>query len=66
MKLYCSSVRDLKNLAPKKGQHAFDEEFALDRCISRLVEMQSKRYLDEESYWQTQNKNNKFAHSDGI
>ena len=34
----------------------FDEEFALDRCISRIVEMQSKRYLEEESYWQLHHK----------
>jgi len=53
VKLYCSSQRDLKNLAPNKGQGAFDEEFALDRCISRIVEMQSKKYLEEESYWQS-------------
>lgn len=58
VKLYCSSRRDLKNLSPKKGQNAYDEEFALDRCISRIVEMQSKKYLEEESYWQMSQKGN--------
>jgi len=56
VKLYCSSRRDLKNLSPQKGQNAYDEEFALDRCLSRIVEMQSKKYLEEDSYWQMNQK----------
>ena len=35
----------------KKGKDAiFDEEFALERCVSRITEMQSKKYLEEDSY----------------
>lgn len=56
VKFYCSSSKDLDHLAPKKGNNAYDEEFALDRCISRLVEMQTKKYLEEESYLQTKQK----------
>jgi len=28
-----------------------DEMFALDRCKSRLAEMQSKHYMDEPAYY---------------
>ncbi len=29
----------------------FDEEFALDRCKSRVIEMHSKTYMHHDSYY---------------
>ena len=59
-KLYCSSRRDLNNLFEKPkstntGQTqvaAYDEEFALERCRSRIVEMQTKRYMEMETFYE--------------
>lgn len=36
---------------PSVGE-ASDEVFAMDRCKSRLTEMQSKKYQEEESYYE--------------
>ncbi|CAD8118461.1 unnamed protein product [Paramecium sonneborni] len=54
-KLYCSAERDLMNLfiVKNKGDQ-YDEEFALERCRSRLKEMQSKEYLETPSYYDQQ------------
>jgi protein AFG1 len=39
-KLYCSAERDLMNLfVVKNTGESYDEEFALERCRSRLKEM---------------------------
>lgn len=51
-KLYCSAERDLMNLfVVKNKEESYDEEFALERCRSRLKEMQSKEYLESPSYF---------------
>lgn len=40
VKLYCSAQHDLQNLfVYKKSGETHDEEFALERCKSRLFEM---------------------------
>ena len=53
VKLFCTAARDLENLFERSDNaKGFDESFALDRCISRLIEMQSKEYLEKESYFQ--------------
>jgi predicted ATPase len=37
------------------GLATSDEEFAKDRCISRLMEMQTKKYQLEPSYYEEHN-----------
>eukprot|EP01017_Pseudomicrothorax_dubius_P041471 TRINITY_DN6638_c0_g4_i2.p1 TRINITY_DN6638_c0_g4~~TRINITY_DN6638_c0_g4_i2.p1 ORF type:complete len:314 (+),score=76.33 TRINITY_DN6638_c0_g4_i2:544-1485(+) len=51
VKLYITAARDLNNLFVRTGAGT-DEEFAVDRAISRLVEMQSKRYMSQPSHFE--------------
>lgn len=47
----------IENLFHTKGVEATsDELFAVDRCVSRLTEMQSKKYMDETSYFELHEK----------
>ncbi len=47
VKLFISAEKDLMNLFQvKTGGESYDEEFALDRCRSRINEMQSQEYLE--------------------
>jgi len=43
------AVTDLDNLfiRPEKSAHQFDEEFAYERCLSRLKEMQTREYQEK-------------------
>jgi len=51
-KLYMTAEKPLEELFinPMIGE-VTDEAFALDRCKSRLNEMQTKKYMDEPSYY---------------
>lgn len=51
-KLYITAEKELLELFenPFVGE-ATDEVFALERCKSRLTEMQSKKYMEEPSYF---------------
>ena len=52
VKLYITAQRSIKNLfISSKDIEVTDEIFAIDRCKSRMIEMQSKRYLKESSYY---------------
>lgn len=52
VKLYISATESLNELFKiDKEDGPSDEMFALDRCKSRLIEMQSKRYMDEPTYY---------------
>lgn len=52
VKLYISSSEPLNNLFKISLEDGpSDEMFALDRCKSRLAEMQSKHYMDEPAYY---------------
>ena len=52
MKLYLTAEKPLEELFvnPMIGD-VTDEVFALDRCKSRLNEMQTKKYMEEPSYY---------------
>ncbi len=52
VKLYISAEEPLSNLfVITKEDGPSDEMFALDRCKSRLIEMQSMHYRDEPTYY---------------
>ena len=45
VKLFISAERDINNLfVIKTSGESYDEEFALERCKSRLIEIQSHEY----------------------
>ena len=43
----CSAAAEPANLLSSTKDSPFDEIFAFERCVSRLLEMQSKEYQDE-------------------
>lgn len=50
---------------PKEsGKEASDEEFAKDRCISRLMEMQTKKYQLEASYYELHHQKEQQQHQE--
>jgi protein AFG1 len=52
-KLYCTAQVDINNLfkIDESSDSKTDEYFALKRCLSRLIEMQSKAYREEATYY---------------
>jgi predicted ATPase len=53
VKLYVTAQTDLMSLfVVKTGNESYDEEFALERCRSRLYEMQTKEYINKPSYYE--------------
>jgi len=52
VKLYVSATKPLLNLFKVSAEDGpSDEMFALERCKSRLMEMQSHKYMEEASYY---------------
>ncbi len=55
-KLFCTAQVDIAHLfrIDEASDSKTDEYFALKRCLSRLIEMQSKSYREEPTYFHTQ------------
>jgi len=51
VKLYVSAQTDITHLFVTKSTIITEEVFAIDRAKSRMIEMQSKKYLEEDSYY---------------
>lgn len=46
-KLYCSSRVPIEELFAMNGSETSEEMFMVHRCLSRIKEMQTKKYLSE-------------------
>ena len=54
VKLYCNAETNISELTRsiKAEEVVSEEEFAINRCKSRLVELQSREYKAQKSYWE--------------